>query len=510
MLTRLPLRSPLLPVLALCAGPAAAQHAEIGDHRLDTELQPLVGASNLSFGADVDVSGDLALIGVAGDSTAGSFEGAVSVRSRNVGGPGAWGETMTLLPPDPSYNNGAFGGTVALSGNLALVTSRQFEFDGFDGEVHFMNASTGALTATVRTTDPEINFFGRDTDTDGTTVIIGAERYVTGPPFQQFVGKAYLYDPTGVLQLVLTPSDGASNWAFATAVAVDGAYAVVGAYGADASQGAVYVYDTATGAELYKLTASDGAAGDEFGRAVAIEGTRALIGAPRKGSNNIGGAYLFDLATGAELTIYDDEGSAPAGAGVGWSVALAGDRAYVGVPSSLGWVGFDQYVGRIYAFDLDYGYAVHWYDNPDSTDFNPSGMGWQLAADGATMFDGNSGASGAVAGLIEGRAYTAERRDAGLGISVSSAGSLDPVTFTTRGGAPGGLVGTAVVAIDGVPVAPIPVPGSVGLLDGNGESVYPFVIPIGLAGTTTLTMQSLVTSKSGAFAFSNTRDLKIF
>ena len=106
---------------------------------------------------------------------------------------------------------------------------------------------------------------------------------------------------------VLTASDAAVGSDFGRSVAVSSNFLLVGApFDAErgSSAGAAYLFDVATGRELYKLTASDGATDDWFGWSVAICGDRALIGARRdshSGGLAAGSAYLFDIKSGKQL-----------------------------------------------------------------------------------------------------------------------------------------------------------------------------------------------------------------
>jgi hypothetical protein len=115
-------------------------------------------------------------------------------------------------------------------------------------------------------------------------------------------GSAYLFDVvTGSQIAKLLASDGASQDAFGWSVAIDGATVIVGANG-DAdngiSSGSAYLFDAATGVQLSKLLPGDGAAGDLFGVSVAISGSLALVGAPQDDDNGAGSgsAYLFDIS----------------------------------------------------------------------------------------------------------------------------------------------------------------------------------------------------------------------
>ena len=87
--------------------------------------------------------------------------------------------------------------------------------------------------------------------------------------------------PAAGLEQRLIASDGAANHLMGISSAVEGDTAVIGAPGADGSEGAVYVF-TRVGdawAQSAKLTALIGAAGDRLGGSVAIDGDTIVAGA---------------------------------------------------------------------------------------------------------------------------------------------------------------------------------------------------------------------------------------
>jgi len=191
-------------------------------------------------------------------------------------------------------------------------------------------------------------------------------------------------------EIKLLPSDGATGDFFGKAVAISDSFAVVGARHADEGgedYGAAYVFDTSTGAELWKLRASDGTLHQNFGADVGVSGDTAIIGA---GSS----AYLFDLNTGTELhkllTLDDSSGSS-----FGESVAISGTTAIVGAWSD-NVNGHDS--GSAYLFDATSGTQI--------AKLLPSGgaandqFGWSVAISGTTAIvgsrydDDNGSASG--------------------------------------------------------------------------------------------------------------------
>jgi hypothetical protein len=148
--------------------------------------------------------------------------------------------------------------------------------------------------------------------------------------------------PLGLLviqQTQLTVPDGAANDNYGFKVAIDGTTALVSAINADGTAGAVYAYTRdAAGAwtQGQKLKAGDAAAGDLFGMGLALQGDTAVIGASGRtiGANAAQGAvYVFTRSAGtwtqqAELTN-------PAGSSseqFGWAVDVDGDTLAVAAP----------------------------------------------------------------------------------------------------------------------------------------------------------------------------------
>ena len=100
----------------------------------------------------------------------------------------------------------------------------------------------------------------------------------------------------------LTASDGVG---IGNSVGISGGTAIVGAVGDDYlgfATGTAYLFDVATGNQLFKLTASDAAADNQFGWSVGISGGVAIVGArfDDDAGGQSGSAYLFDVATGKQ------------------------------------------------------------------------------------------------------------------------------------------------------------------------------------------------------------------
>jgi len=176
--------------------------------------------------------------------------------------------------------------------------------------------------------------FGRSVAISGNTAIIGSD---ANDAAGDASGAVYLFDVTTGNELFkLTGADTSTRDVFGFSVAISGNTALVGAQWDDDAgnqSGSAYLFDVATGNQLFKLTASDAAAEDRFGYSVAISGNTAVVGSfynEDTGSQS-GSAYLYDVTTGNELFKLTASDAA-AGKGFGFSVATSNDIAIVGAP----------------------------------------------------------------------------------------------------------------------------------------------------------------------------------
>lgn len=153
--------------------------------------------------------------------------------------------------------------------------------------------------------------FGEAVDISGDYIIIGAPQdYRDSQP----KGAAYIYQRIGddwIEQVKLTASDDQSGDQFGCAVAIDGDFAVIGAYGDDDmadSAGAVYIFRQIGGIwqQQTKLYAGDAKERYRFGVSVSISGSTIAVGAPISafeggtegdpcGIDDRGEVYVFDF-----------------------------------------------------------------------------------------------------------------------------------------------------------------------------------------------------------------------
>ncbi len=136
-------------------------------------------------------------------------------------------------------------------------------------------------------------------------------------------------------------------------MSLDGDMAVVGASGANAEQGAAYVFVRSGGSwtQQAKLSAADGAPADRFGERVAVDGDTALVGTfyPLMGETRRNPAYVFIRSGGswqqqARLLASDQV----VGDRFGSSLAIEGDTALLGASSDT--VGSNVAQGSAYVF----------------------------------------------------------------------------------------------------------------------------------------------------------------
>jgi len=289
------------------------------------------------FGISVALSGTTAIIGANDEDDAGS----VYVFDITTG------QQLFKLTASDAAASDFFGTSVAISGTTAIIgASGDDDAGSLSGSAYIFDTTTGQQLFKLTASDAAASDrFGSSVSISGTTAVIGAYQDDDGGTNS---GSAYVFDTTTGQQLFkLTASDAAANDWFGDSVSISGTTAIIGAYQDDdggSNSGAAYVFNTITGQQLFKLTAADAAADDQFGESVAISGTTAIIGATwdNDAGNRTGSAYLFDTATGQQLFKLTASDAASISA-FGNSVAISNGMAIVGAF-------FDDSAGSAYLF----------------------------------------------------------------------------------------------------------------------------------------------------------------
>ena len=237
-----------------------------------------------AFGISVAISGDRAIIGAYGESTDGIDGGAAYIFQYQNGD---WSQTKKLQ----AYNAQAddlFGNSVAISGDWAIVGAYGEDTGGTDaGEIYFFQYRDGdwLQTEKLQASDKEANDrFGNSVAISGSWAIVGAPYEDTGGTD---AGAAYIFhyqDREWKQTEKLQASDKQAGDLFGISVDISGNRAIVGAYREDTggeSAGAAYIFQYQNGqwSQTKKLQASDKQTYDQFGISVAISGDWAIVGA---------------------------------------------------------------------------------------------------------------------------------------------------------------------------------------------------------------------------------------
>lgn len=251
------------------------------------------GVARDQFGISVAVDGTNILVGAYGTSF---YTGAAYVF---VNSGSAWTQTQKLAADDAAMN-ADFGVSVALEGTTALIGA--YGDSSYQGAAYIFadNGGTWSQAQRLVASDGAADaHFGISVALDGSNALVGAEGATVGGNSHQ--GAAYALSASGgnwAETQKLTSDNGVAWDYFGRSVALDGATAIVGAYGPNALQGAAYLFSGNAGAwsETQALVASDGAGGDQYGIWVALSGPTALVGA--NGANSFqGAAYFYTLPT---------------------------------------------------------------------------------------------------------------------------------------------------------------------------------------------------------------------
>ena len=302
------------------AGQALAQWEQI--HKLTATD----AAAGDGFGRPVAISGGIAIIGARGNDDAGSGSGSAYLFEV------ATAEQLHKLTADDAAEGDHFGTSAAISGDVAIIGAPGDDDAGeTSGSAYLFDVATGEQLHKLTATDATAyDFSGLSVAISGGIAIVGAYR-----PADNASSSAYLFDVTTGQQLHKLTADDPGAGAFGWSVELSGSIAIVGRPWDNATAGSAYLFDATTGQQLYKLTADDTAEGDAFGERVAISGGIAIVGAvgdddacPADPQCKSGSAYLFDVATGAQLhkLTADDAEAGDFFA----SVAISGGIAIVG------------------------------------------------------------------------------------------------------------------------------------------------------------------------------------
>lgn len=287
-----------------------------------------------NYGGKVALSDDYAVVAASSRDEYGENSGIVFVYHRTEEG---WYQKAKLKASDASSGD-YFGSSVALSDNYILVGAKEADnvlsrtgaayLFYYDGQNWVQQAKLVASDAGM------IDNFGISVDIDGDYAIIGATGDDDGGGIQ--AGAAYIFvkiDTVWTQQAKLLATDTEAYDYFGNAVAINGEYALIGVERDDgdaSNTGSAYIFMRTGGtwSQQAKLTASDATGNDYFGNAVALDGNYAIIGAYMNGS---GSAYIFQQdGSSWNQQAKLKAGDAESNHRFGTSVAILNDQVLIG------------------------------------------------------------------------------------------------------------------------------------------------------------------------------------
>ena len=330
------------------------------------------------FGADVDIDGDYAVVGILVSNSA---------RDAYVyenDGAGNWIQIQKLQ--SPNFNQfDHFGTAVAISGDYIFVGAwgqgydvNNSNFLSSAGAVYIFKKQASGLfdfEQKIVASDREaLNAFGYGIAVNDDYAIVSPVRHdfdVSGTDFLDDAGAAYIFEKDGAgtwneVQKIVASDRAAFDYFGQIALAVDGNYIAVGSYAEDedengtniiSSAGSAYVFERDGGGtwnEIQKVVASDRAQGEWFGWSISLDGNHLLVGS-NQNNNLTGAAYVFEKDGNdvwnevQKLTA----SNAVAGDRFGQDIDIDGNRIIIGAHfRDIGSPGDD---GAAYIFEKDAG-----------------------------------------------------------------------------------------------------------------------------------------------------------
>ncbi|MCP3915339.1 MAG: hypothetical protein GY711_07270 [bacterium] len=360
--------------------------------------EKLVGLDSIAsdeFGASVAVAGNTIMVGASGASGAALSCGAVYV-FRYDSTNGVWNQTQKIVASDGEAFD-AFGGSIALVGNTALVGA--IGDDGNAGSVYVLTRSPATNVWTERqkilaSDRAPWEFFGYDVSIDQEWAVIGAHLDQDG----MGAGGAYVFRfdlPNGlwVEHTRLAPFDLAGGDGFGFSVSVSDAQVVVGApFDDDAGEasGSAYVFRHIDSTDSWflasKFVAFDAQVGDRLGMSVAIDVDTSVVGASPSTPGARSGVYAFRLDSGGVWRRSDRVANVqPMQTGAfGRAVALENEILVVGGPATV----IPPALGAAHFVELDTCQEIGTnYCGPAVP--NSSGLPAEIRANGSNQAGGN-------------------------------------------------------------------------------------------------------------------------
>ncbi len=322
------------------------------------------------LGSAVALDNDTALVSAPNEEVGGNTNaGAAYIFERNQSGADNWGQVAALTASD-SARSDFFGASVAIDNDTALVGAPQHDVNGNNnqGAAYIFERNQGGVTdswgqvTVITATDGVANdAFGNSVAISGDTAIVGA--YRADPNGHAQEGAAYIFyrNEGGVDNWgqVIKLTQGNGSDAFGYAVAIDGDIAAVSAsYAAPngSNTGAVYVFErNQGGADNWGLVATLAPsileANDWVDASIDISGDTIVVSSRYAGSH--GKVYVFDRNEGGTDNwglsgVWESSDANVAQFGISSAI----DANTVVVSDSYADVGANGSQGRAYVYQL--------------------------------------------------------------------------------------------------------------------------------------------------------------
>jgi len=264
------------------------------------------------FGNSVSISGNYVAVGAYLEGTVGLFGGIGTTYIFKNDENDNFNQVAKLAPaPESATPYGFFGNSVSMDGNYTLIGA-EFADGNVKGDsvgVAYIfkndgNDNFSEIAKLIATDSQRHSQFGRSVDLDGDYAVIGAVR-TDGE--EENSGAVYVFKNSGsdsYTQIAkLTPTEAEKEDFFGAAVAINGDYIAVGAYGDDSEAvdgGAVYIFKNSGNdsyTQIAKITVEDANIKDWLGYSVDIKGSRVVAGAIYSDDTpleNSGAVYIFE------------------------------------------------------------------------------------------------------------------------------------------------------------------------------------------------------------------------
>ncbi|MCB9857494.1 MAG: hypothetical protein H6818_17570 [Phycisphaerales bacterium] len=349
-------------------------------------------SANAFFGDDIDIDGELAIIGAPLDGNSGTGSGAAYI-FQNSGF--QWQQLTKLTPTDPTICR-RFGDSVAIDGDTAVVAARLVIPSAFYRSAIYVFRNIDGVWQQIALLS---NSLGSGDDVNDFNVDIQGDVVVAGAPRSTNKGAVYVFREINGIWLSTAipspePEDGFIQFGASVVLADDdlivGAPYALNSYGE--RTGAVYMFRESLGnwTQYRKLIADDAPENTRLGVCLAWKNDTLVVGATLTTTeyDNQGAAYVFHRSGSqwlqtARLTPPEDLFAT----GFGGSAAISGDTIAVGAKRLAGTI-----TGAIITYQDRNGWEFAGSLTPLEM-LNARRFGYSVALDGDSLLGGATNGS---------------------------------------------------------------------------------------------------------------------